>query len=253
MQLCVDIGNTMAVFAFFGEDSEVKKIYRSKSFPERSYDEWKVSFKLFIQSESLTRIKGAIVSSVVPSLAQIVVPLIKELFGVEAKVIGPGIKTGMRINTDNPKEVGADLIADAVGALSLFGPDCLIVDLGTANKIIHLDHLGQFDGCTIAPGLGLGLNALVSNTAVLPEVSLQIPHKIIGKNTSDSMNSGLLYGTAYSLLGMAEAIEKEVGRPLKRILTGGYSHFIKELLPSFTYEPHLLVKGLLHILNKYGD
>ena len=253
MRLCVDIGNTMSEFVFFDESGQVAKSFKTKSVPQRTYEEWRLSLRLDTKEEGIHSIQAAIISSVVPSLTHIIEKLILELFGVQAKTLGPGLKTGMRINTDNPKEVGADLIADGVGAFALYGGDCLIADLGTATKLIHINDKGAFEGCSIAPGLGLGLAALVNNTAALPEVSLQIPSKIIGKNTNDSMNSGLLYGCAYGLKAMADGVDKEVGRPLKRILTGGYAEFVKDLLPDFHYEPHLLAKGLFALLVKNGD
>ena len=249
MLLTLDIGNTMAKFVFFNDDQTIYSRYLTKTRPERSFDEYKSFLLSFIQTNKLDiKIEDAIISSVVPSLTPVFLEVIKEVFGVNAKTLGPGLKSGVAIKTDNPKEVGADLVGDAIGAKLLYGGDVIIADLGTANKVILLDGKGDFVGCSIAPGLGLGLSALVSNTAALTDVSLQIPPKIIGKNTPDSMNSGLLYGTSFAISKMAEEVEKEVGHPCKKVLTGGYSSYVNRLLPEFEYEPDLLAVGLYSLL-----
>ena len=250
MLLTLDIGNTMAKFVFFGEDGNVLHRYQVKTRPERSKDEYASSFSVFLKSHNLdaTPCQGAILSSVVPSLTRVFTPLIAEYFGVQPKVLGPGLKTGVAVRTDNPKEVGGDLIGDAIGAKSLYGDSVIIADLGTATKMVLLNDKGDFEGCTIAPGLELGLQALVENTAALTDVSLTVPPHIIGKNTADSMNAGLLYATAFAIATMAKKIEEEAGYPCKYVLTGGYASYVKELLPGFTYEPDLCAKGLLETL-----
>ena len=256
MQLVFDIGNTMAKCAFFDEQEAIVARYQMKTIPEKSYDDYLSPFLLFLKSKDLDPhcVKGAVISSVVPSLTPLFLRMIQEVFGVEAKTIGPGFKTGVAVRTDNPKEVGADLIGDAMGVHALYGKGpAIVADMGTATKLILLDRKGDFVGCSIAPGLGLGLSALVNNTAALTEVSLQIPPKIIGKNTTDSMNSGLIYGAAFQIKAMADAVEKEAGYPCRKILTGGYSEYLVSLLPEFDYEPDLLVKGLEKALLSYQE
>ena len=253
MRICLDIGNTMAKIVFFGQDGKIIHRYQTKTQPAKSYDEYSSAFALYLEANHLNGLPcdGAIVSSVVPSLTPVFSALVKEVFFVEPKVLGPGIKSGIAVKTDNPREVGADLIAGAVGAKALFGGDVVIADMGTANKMTLLDERGDFVGCSIAPGLGLGLDALVDKTAALTDVSLQLPAKIIGKNTPDSMNSGLLYGNAFQIREMAKQIQNEVGKPLKMVLTGGYSHYVQPLLPEFVYEPDLIALGLYEILKRY--
>ena len=245
MLLAIDIGNTLTDFGFF-EGEELKKKFSIRSEANRSHDEIVASFSLLLSQTGIKEkeIHRVIISSVVPSLLTIYRDLSQELFGVSARVVGPGLKTGVRVNVDEPKEVGADLIADSAGALSRFGNCCLIADLGTATKILLIDQSGSFAGCTIGAGLGISLDAMVSKTAALPEISLQIPAKIIGKNTVDCMNSALTYGSAFQIRALSDAIEKEVGYPLRRILTGGYSRYIATLLPEFEHEPDLCLIGL---------
>lgn len=247
MLLAIDIGNTMTDFGLYGEGDPL--FYRVKSKRDITLEEAIASFELFIKSKDISPkdITGAIIASVVPSLTEIHTGLCRSLFHVEPKTLGPRLRTGLKINTDNPKEVGADMIAASVGAKRLYGSCCLIADMGTANKVILLDKEGAFVGCTIGAGIGLQESSLSSGAALLPEVSLQIPGKILGKNTADCMNSGLTYGNAFVVKSLADGIEKEAGYPCKRILTGGFAHYVKELLPEFEYLPNLVLDGLVDI------
>ena len=248
MLLTIDIGNTMTDFGLF-DTGEERSFYRIRSNRDLTFEQGRAAILLKFKSESLDMksIDGIILSSVVPSLTETYRALAKALFHLDAKLLGPGLKTGLKVVTDNPKEVGADMIAAAVGAKSRYGNSCLIADCGTATKIILLDSQGAFAGCTIGAGIGLQAESLSSSAALLPEVSVQIPPKILGKNTADCMNSALTYGNAFGLSALADALEKEAGYPCKRILTGGFSSFIAPLLPSFSYEPHLVLRGLYDI------
>ncbi len=244
MLLAIDVGNTLTDLGVF-EDGNLKTTFKIKSNVDRSYDEYRVIFASFLNREAFcSDFSRAIISSVVPSLTRIWVALCEDILHIRPLLVGAGLKTGMRLAVNNPSEVGADLVADSVGALSLFGKNLFIADLGTANKYIHIDDNGAFGGVTIAPGLAISMNALVKGTASLPEVSGLITKTVIGKNTNDSMNSGILNGTVYEIEGFYRAFEKEVGHPLKPILTGGNAHFVKDLLPEFVYEEWLLLLGL---------
>lgn len=245
MLLAIDIGNTMTDFGFFLTD-EKPLFYRIKSRRDLSFEEVKASFELFLKNQEIkvTDVDKAIISSVVPALTKIYQDLCAELFHVEAKVLGPKLKTGVKVNTDNPKEVGADMIAATAGAKAKYGPCCIVVDYGTANKVFLVDKDGAFAGCAIGAGLGLQTNSLSSSAALLPEVSPQIPAKILGKNTFDSMNSALTYGNAFASMGLADAMEKEAGYPCKRILTGGFSSYVASLFDGYIYDPRLLLEGL---------
>lgn len=251
MLLAIDIGNTMTDFGFFQEEQE-SLFYRIRSRKDLTFEEASASFDLFLKSKELDprSINGAIISSVVPTLTDIYRKLCLDLFHVEAKVLGPKLRTGIKINTDNPKEVGADMIAAAVGAKKKYGPCCIVVDYGTANKVFLLDQEGAFAGCTIGAGLGLQAQSLSSGAALLPEISPQIPLHFLGKNTSDSMNSALTIGNALSSKGLADGIEKEAGYPCKRILTGGFSSYVRPLFEDYMYEPNLVLEGLLAIYER---
>ena len=245
MLLCVDVGNTLTDLGLFDGDAMVNS-FKTKSDVDRSLDEYQSVLALYIESRHLvvSKVDAAIISSVVPSLTRIWTTLIENVFGAKPLILGPKLKTGLAIVTDRPSEVGSDLIADAVGALLRYGPSCLIADLGTANKVLLLDKDSCFSGVTISPGLSLSMEALVRGTAALPKVSLIAPKNVIGRNTPDSMNSGIINGTAYAIRGFALAFEKECGYPLKRILTGGNAIYVKDVLSEFAYDEFLLLKGL---------
>ena len=251
MLLTIDIGNTMTDFGLNDQGAWLS-FYRFFSKKESSLEEITASFSLFFKSKGhkLADVTDAIISSVVPSLTQLYVALCKDLFHFEPKVVGPKLKTGLKIVTDNPKEVGADMVASSVGAKTKYGGCCLVADLGTATKIYLLDPTGAFVGCCIGAGIGLKERALSANAALLPEVSLQIPSKILGTNTIDCMNSSLTYGSAFEVKALCDAIEKEAGYPCRRILTGGYAPYVSSLLEEFVYEPRLVHEGLLSIYRR---
>ena len=252
MLLAIDIGNTMTDFGLYGEGEPF--YYRTRSNRNATLEEVTASFSLFLRSKEIpvSDVTDVIISSVVPVLTNLYQDLCRTFFHLEPMVLGPRLKTGLKINTDNPKEVGADMIAASVGAKTRFGSCCLLADLGTATKVFLLDQEGAFAGCTIGAGLGLQADALSASAALLPEVSLQIPKKILGKNTVDCMNSALTYGNAFTVRELVNGIEKEIGYPCARILTGGFAHHVKDLLPEFRYEPHLVLEGLREIHRRNG-
>lgn len=251
MLLAIDIGNTMTDFGLFPDEGE-PLLYRIRSRRDQTYEEAKASFEVYLKSKDMepSIVHGAIISSVVPALTEIFRRLCSEVFGVEALILGPRLRTGLKISTDNPKEVGADMIAASVGAKQKYGPCCIVVDFGTANKVFLIDKEGAFAGCTIGAGLGLQAASLSANAALLPEVSPQIPGKYLGKNTADSMNSSLTYGNAFAAIALADAIEKETGYPCHRVLTGGFSAYVETLFPGYHYEPSLILDGLRHIYER---
>lgn len=248
MLLTIDIGNTLIDIGIWDEE-ELTCVYKCRTKPIRSLDEYKSVVELFIMTKHLEKekIDRAIISSVVPPLSPIFRSIVSSLFGVKAKILGPRLKTGLAINTDNPQEVGADLVADSIGAISLYEKNIFIADLGTANKFIYIDENSSFGGCAIAPGLGMGASTLSKDTAALPEVNLLAPSHVIGKNTHDSMNSGIIYTNIYSIRGFLKSFEEESGRKLKAVLTGGNSVYVKKYLPEFAYEENLLLLGLKEI------
>lgn len=251
MLLAIDIGNTMTDFLLVEEGKE-SIYYCVSSRRDLTVEEAIASTSLFFQHNHIptTSVEGVIISSVVPALTEVYNTLCHSLFHVPPMILGPRLKTGVKIVTDNPKEVGADMIAGAAGAKVKGLLPCIIVDFGTATKVYLVDKTGAFLGCSIAAGIGLQSRSLSSSAALLPEVSPSIPAKILGKNTTDSMNSALTYGNVFMAKALADGVEKEAGYPCKRILTGGFSKYVAPLMGDYDYEPRLLLEGLLDIYRR---
>lgn len=252
MLLAVDIGNSEIALGGFEKDSLVF-VARIATDPKATDDEYTVKIDTLLRLHGIARaqVGGAIVSSVVPQLNHTLKASLRFLFGIEPLVVGPGIKTGLAIRCDNPSSVGADLICACVAAQSLYGGPCLIVDIGTATKMMVVNDKGAFIGVSIIPGVRMGLNALAAGTAQLPNIDLGAPSRIIAKNTSDCMRSGVVFGHACMIDGMIERINEEIGEKLPVYATGGLAGVI---LPhcrhTITLDERLVLKGLNLIYQK---
>ncbi len=252
MIFCVDMGNTEITLGVY-QDEKLLSTFRTSTDKKKSSDEYELILGSFMTDKKYHKenFQGGILASVVPSLTFPLKEALENVFGVAPLVVGKGLKNGLSIRIDNPNELGADLVADAVGAIHHYGYPILIADLGTATKLCVVDKAGAFVGCVFAPGLKLSVAALIGGTAQLPEITLEKPKKIIGKNTPDSMNSGAIYGTAAMIQGLSNDIEKELGYPVKRVLTGGYGRLFKDSLKEqFAYNRYLALEGLLKIYQK---
>lgn len=251
MILAIDIGNTnITIGGFYGE--EMRFVARISTDATKTADEYSSQILHMLSLYGLDRAEvcGAIISSVVPPLTAIMSKSIKTVYGVDSLLVGPGIKTGIGIHCDNPASVGADLICACVAAHYLHGSPSLIIDMGTATKMMVVDKSGAFIGVSIMPGVMMGLLGLSSGTAQLPQVSLDAPSRVIGKNTADCMKSGAIYGNAAMLDGMIDRFNEEYGEPLPVIATGGYSHaIIKHCKHKIELDDDLVLRGL-HIIYK---
>ena len=168
-----------------------------------------------------------------------------------AMLVGAGIKTGMNIIMDNPKTVGSDMIVDAVAAIREYPGPIIIIDMGTATTMSVVDKSGNYIGGIIYPGLRVSLDSLSSKTAQLPSISLDIPKRVIGKNTIDCMRSGIMYGNAGMIDGILDHMEEELGEPATIIATGGLSRFVVPLCRhKILYDDALLLKGLMILYEK---
>ena len=252
MLLTVDIGNTNITAGVYKNDDLVL-VTRIKTDRNKTSDQYSIEFKnLFSLYKIECDLSGAAISSVVPELTGIVCQAINTISGVEPLVLAPGVKTGMNILTDDPAQVGADLIAGGVGAASLYPLPCLIIDLGTATKICLIDENGAFRGCAISPGIGISLEALSSRTSQLPAISLTTPAHAVGTNTIDAMESGIVFGTAAMLDGLCAKIEEEYGKPAaSTVATGGLSKdIIKSCKRDIIHNGELIHQGLKIIYEK---
>ncbi len=252
MILAVDIGNTnIALGGFSGDElSFVAKISTNTLMTEDEYAERLLGI-LSMHKVEADGIDGAIISSVVPQLNTVMKRAIKLVYGVDALLVGPGIKTGINIHCDNPASVGADLICASVAANHIYGSPALIVDMGTATKMTVVDKRGAFIGVSIIPGVIMGVDALAARTAQLPQVGLEAPAAVIGKNTVDCIKSGVVFGNAALIDGMIDRICEELGAELPVYATGGLSSVI---IPHCKHEintdEHLVLKGLNIIYRK---
>ena len=251
MILCLECGNTCIKIGFVDDNFGIVDFLMIKTNQELTSDEYALRLKSICNQHP--KIKGAIISSVVPKLTNILKLAINKIYGVDAKILNKNLKSKIAIKIDNPSELGSDFICTAVGALKKgYKPPFAIADYGTTTKISVVDQKGNFIGCTITAGIGTSMIALSDKTAQLFEVEFQTPNHIIGKNSKDSIQSGLLYGQAYMVDELIRRIEQELGYKLNRILTGGYSKIIKNILDGYYFEEHLSIIGLSEIyrLNK---
>lgn len=252
MILTIDIGNTSIALGGF-EGDKLCFVVRISTDTTKTEDEYasKILNILNLHGVNRDNIDGAIISSVVPPLNTIIKSAIKLAYNVDALMVCPGIKTGIGILCDSPSSVGADLICSCVAANTLYSSPALIIDIGTATKMIVTNKNGAFIGVSIIPGVMMGLNALSDGTAQLPKVSLEAPATVIGKNTIDCMKSGVIFGNASMIDGMIDRINLEVGEELPVLVTGGYSAVIApHCNHSLTVDKDLVLKGLNIIYHK---
>lgn len=246
MNVCIDVGNTTTAIGFYENDKQIHRTSHN-TISNRTEDEYisilKDVFKtLEINPKEITHL---IYSSVVPSLNQPFKSALSQFISCPIMLIGPGIKTGLTIHTDNPNEIGNDLIADLVGAKERYGYPTLICDLGTASKILLLDKNGAFTSCVIMPGLSLSADSLSRKAALLPEISLENPKTVLAKNTIEAMNAGIVYGHSDMIDGLVNRYEKEIGYKCHHILTGGSAIYLKDILgDSYIYDRDVNLDGL---------
>ncbi len=252
MILVCDLGNTNIVFGLY-ENNEKLLSFRLVSSNLMDLDEYVAKINNIINDKKIdvSKVRGAIMSSVMPSIAKTIKRAIEIVFNVDVIVFGSKVKSGMPIKVDNPIEVGTDLIASCVGATHKYGTPVVIVDLGTATKINVVDKTGAFIGCVIAPGLKISNEALVKTAPQLPVINYEAPKKVIGKNTIDSMNSAAIYGTASMIDGMIRKIERELGYQTRKIATGGLQELVTPYCEiPFIYDQDILLYGLYKIYLK---
>lgn len=252
MILALDMGNTNIVVGGI-DDEKTYFVERITTDHLKTSLEYAVSIKNILEIHHIdsAEMEGAIISSVVPPLNAPLSSAIKKILGFRPKIVGPGMKTGININMDDPKTVGSDRIVGAVAASKEYPCPLLIIDMGTATTICTVDAGGNYIGGIIYPGLKISLETLSSKTAQLPNISLDIPSQVIGKNTIHSMRSGIMYGSACMLDGILDRMEEELGQKATVIATGGLSRFIIPLCRhTIIYEEDLILKGLLILYKK---
>ena len=252
MILALDMGNTNIVIGCI-DSQKTYFVERVTTDHAKTGTEYAINIKNILEIHQIdpSEIEGAIMSSVVPPLNAAISSAVKKILGYHPMLVGAGIKTGMNILMDNPKTVGSDLIVDAVAAIRDYPCPIIVIDMGTATTMSVVDPAGNYIGGTILPGLRISLDTLSSKTAQLPSISLDIPKKVIGKNTIDCMRSGIIYGNVDMIDGILDRMEKELGEPPTIIATGGLAKFITPLCRhKIVVDDALLLKGLLILYRK---
>src|SRR6202165_3162486 len=260
MLLAIDVGNTQTVIGMFAPGSgsgprsqDLLHHWRVASNEERTADEMAllIAQLLDLQGFDINRtVTGIAVASVVPRTTAALREMTEKWFPVKTVIVEPGIKTGMPILYDSPKEVGADRIADAVAAFELYGGPTIVIDFGTATTFEAISAAGEYLGGAIIPGIEISLDALFGRAAALRRVELVEPRNVIGKNTVESMQSGALYGFAALVDGLCARFEEELG-PSTVVATGGLAGLIAPLSDSIDHhEPWLTLYGLRIIYDR---
>lgn len=253
MLLTIDVGNTNINLGFMKDDLVVGS-FRITTQTPRTSDEYGICFMTFFEKLDITTedIENVLISSVVPKIMYSLTSAVIKYIHKEPIVIGPGIKTGIRIQTDNPKEVGADRIVDVVAAYYTYNRSCIIVDFGTATTFDYVSKDGIFQYTVIAPGLGISANALTQRTAKLPEVEIKKPASVLAKNTIGGIQVGVVYG----YIGQVEYILAQMKKELKDpdalvIATGGLGKVIANETDAIQiYDQDLAYKGMKYIYDK---
>lgn len=252
MILAIDIGNTNIVIGCI-ENDEILFNERVSTNHTATDLEYTIQLKTVFEIHNIDtqKIRGAIVSSVVPSVTQTMKKAIEKLVNCNPLIVGPGIKTGLRITTDNPAQLGSDLVVDAVAGINCYSTPLIIIDMGTATTISVIDNEQNYTGTLIVPGMKTSLDALVRGAAQLPKVNLEPPKRIVGKNTAECMSNGILLYTASALDGCIERIEEELAEKCTVVATGGLAGTITPLCKKeVIYDNDLLLKGLMILYNK---
>ena len=252
MILAIDIGNTNIVIGCIDKEKtyfiERLSTVRTKTELEYAID---IKTVLDIYHIDYEEIEGGIISSVVPQITNIAKLAAEKIIKKEVLVLGPGIKTGLNILMDQPASLGADLVADAVAGIAEYPVPLIVIDMGTATTVSVIDEKKNYIGGMILPGMRVALDALTSRASQLSGISLDVPKKVIGKNTVDCMKSGVLYSNAGAIDGIIDRMEEELGQKTTVVATGGLA---KKIIPlckrNIILDEDLLLKGLLVIYRK---
>ena len=252
MLLCVDIGNTNIKLGLYKGD-ELFTHWRIYTDESKLSDEYAVLLLSLFESEKVNKdeIDGCAISSVVPELTIAFRDLVKRHLNLDAVIVGNVKRPVIHINASNPKEVGPDLIANAVGAVALYGAPCIVIGFGTATTFSAVSAKGDFEGVAIAPGIITAASSLFDAGAMLPAVDIHKPEKVIGKNTILSLQSGLIYGFAGLVEGLVARIKQELGGEAKVVATGGLANMIADEVTCIdAVEPELTLLGVRIIYEK---
>lgn len=246
MLLCVDIGNTNITFGLY-EGKELGPRWRIRTVHDKMPDEYGILILQLFRHRGVSpeQVTGVAISSVVPPLTSTFQAVSREYLGLEPLVVDAGVRTGVRIRYENPREVGADRVVDAAAVKALYGVPACVVDFGTATTFDAISAEGDYLGGAIAPGIGIAAEALFMRTAKLPRVDILRPPSVIGRNTVQSIQSGLLFGYVGLVEGMVARFKQELGPNTRVVATGGLAELIaRETTVIDIVDPWLTLHGL---------
>ena len=246
MLLVIDVGNTNMVLGVY-KDTELLDHWRISTDRQRTTDEYGVLIRelFYLNDLRADDINAIIISSVVPPVVPTLERMCQRYFGLSPLLIGPGVKTGMDIRYDNPREVGADRIVNAVAAYEKYGGPVIIVDFGTATTFCAVDAKGVYLGGSICPGIGISTEALVQRTAKLPRIELKRTDSVICRNTIESMQAGVFYGFVGQVEGIVARMRRELDMSARVVATGGLAVVIAPATKTIdVVEPMLTLEGL---------
>jgi type III pantothenate kinase len=252
MLLVVDVGNTNTVLGVF-EGEELLHSWRIFTDRERTSDEYGVLIRALYEGSHLSerQVTGIVISSVVPPLTPILGELCRRYFQCSPLVVGPGTRTGVSIKMDNPREVGADRIVNAVAAHEKYRKSCIVVDFGTATTFDYVSERGDYMGGVIAPGVNISAEALFLHASKLPRVEVARPSHVVGKNTVSAMQAGIFYGYVGLVEGIVERMKRELGSDPLVVATGGLARAIASETPKIQIiDENLTLEGLRIIYEK---
>lgn len=249
MLLVFDIGNTQTVIGVFS-GARLLADWRLATDRHKTVDEYGILLKSLFKDSNLeiAQIKAGIISSVAPTVTGLFEGVAVKYFSVKPMVVGPGIKTGLAFKYENPREVGADRVVNAVAAIKLYKPPLIVVDFGTATTFCAIAPNGEYQGGAIAPGLSISSEALFYRTAKLPKIEIEKPKSVIGKNTVHAMQAGLFYGYLGLVEGIISRMKGEMGCDPQVVATGDFAGLIGDNTKLVDLiEPHLTLHGLRFI------
>ncbi|ETP70571.1 pantothenate kinase [Planococcus glaciei] len=252
MILVMDVGNTNIVLGVYGQDRLLHH-WRLETDRHKTEDEFGMQVKALLTDAGLTfaSINGMIMSSVVPPIMAALERMCQKYFHIKPLIVGPGVKTGLNIKYDNPREVGADRIVNAVAAIEEYGAPLIIVDFGTATTYCYINEHRQYMGGAIAPGINISTEALYSRASKLPRIEIARPASVVGKNTVSAMQSGIVYGYVGQAEGIVARMKAESKQQPKVIATGGMASLIAdESAVIDKVDPFLTLKGLYLIYKR---
>lgn len=251
MLFCIDVGNTNIVFGIYNKD-ELLFSFRLETKINQTYDEYGIKILDMLEHFNVKQddVSGIIISSVVPQIDHTLESLCNKYFNIKPIFIGPGIKTGLKIKIDNPKQLGADLLVGCVSATNKYGCPVIVIDMGTATTFAVVNEQKEMIGGLIYPGLKIAFANLFEKTSKLEEVKLEKPKQLIGKDTATCIQSGMLYGTVAMIDGLIDMMCKQI-KDAKIVLTGGIGAYVyPHIKHQVYYDENLLLDGLNYIYYK---